>query len=66
MKILKYLLIGILAWMAISLAFGLVGGLIALVFKVAVPLALICGIGYVIYKLAGGDKAIGSSQKRLP
>lgn len=65
MKILKYVLIGIAALFAINIVFSLAVGLLGLVLKVVVPIAVIGGIGYVVYKFATRDKALPGSRKSL-
>jgi len=51
-KVFKYLVIGCLAFIGISVAFSLIGLAIALAIKVAV----IAAIGYGVYRLVGGGK----------
>lgn len=51
-KIFKYLVIGFLAFIGVSIAFSLIGLAIALAIKVAV----IAAIGFGVYKLVGGGK----------
>ncbi|MCA0360680.1 MAG: hypothetical protein LCH41_06475 [Armatimonadetes bacterium] len=61
------------AIVAVWLGFQLLGfvfaglvGLLGLVIKLAIPVALVLGVLYVAYRVTGGDKALPGERKRLP
>ena len=71
MKFLKYLFIGLLilvvgGW-ALKLVFGLAFGLLGLVLKLALPVIIVAGLGYVAYKMfSRNDKSLDGSRRQLP
>jgi hypothetical protein len=61
------------AIVAVWLGFQLLGfvfaglvGLLGLAIKLAIPVALVLGVLYVVYRATGGDKALPGERKRLP
>lgn len=66
----KFIALGILAlvglFFGVKLIFGLAGGLLALLFKLAIPAVIVLGVLYVIYRATGADKSLPGSNKRLP
>lgn len=67
MKFWQYVLIGIAVLIGANIVIGLVTGLLALVFKIAIPVLVIGGIGFVAYKYVTRDKALsGDSRRSLP
>jgi hypothetical protein len=58
LKILGIVILGLVAWKVVV-------GVTALVFKLAVPVLVIGGILYVVYRATGG-KALGGGRRTLP
>lgn len=59
--IVKFILVLIGLYIALQLAISLLG----LALRLAIPIAVLCGIGYLIYAAVGG-KLGGSDNKPLP
>lgn len=61
---LKFLLYVILALFGVFLVIGLVGKLVQLILGIAIPLAIIGGVGYILYavfvrkSLSGGGRSL--------
>lgn len=69
MKALQIIFYIVVGFLAISLAFKLIAGVVgilAFVLKAAIPIAIIGGVGYLIYKVSTSNKSLPDSQKRLP
>ncbi|MBX3115120.1 MAG: hypothetical protein KF824_02195 [Fimbriimonadaceae bacterium] len=70
MKVGKIIAIGILAIIAVffgvPLLTGLIGGLLALILKLAIPALIVLGVLYAIYRISGADKSLPGNGKSLP
>lgn len=70
MKAGKIIAIGILALIAVFVGIpmitGLIGGVLALILKLAIPAAIVLGVLYAIYRISGADKSLPGSGKSLP
>lgn len=62
-----YIILGILgimvAWWAVKFVFGLLIGVLGALLSVAIPLAVVGGIGYLIYRAVSGKKSLGSDHR---
>lgn len=73
MKIVKVISMLVLSLLAVWLGFQVLGflfaglvGLVGLVVKLAIPVALVLGVLYVVYRVTGGDKQLPGERKTLP
>lgn len=67
MKFVKTLVVAALAILAVFFAFKLVLVTLGLIFKILVPLAIVAGAVYVIYKITSKDKSLpGHRRHPLP
>ena len=61
-KLGAYVILGVIAaWLAFGLVFKIVGGLLSIVF----PLAIVGGVGLILYGLISG-RALGGGRRYLP
>lgn len=58
------IVVGVLTVLGVLYAIHLVLGLLGLAFHYLVPLAILGGIVYVVYKVSSSNKAIGGSGRR--
>lgn len=65
MKILKFILIGLAVWIGLGMAWALVKGLVALAFKLLIPLAIVGGVGYLVYRSVRNQSALPGSRRPL-
>lgn len=65
MKILKFVLIGLAVWIGLGMAWALVKGLVALAFQLIIPLAIVGGIGYVVYRSLDKSKSLPGSNRSI-
>lgn len=62
----KYLFIGLAVIIGGWFAIGLVIGLTKFILSIAVPVLIVAGVGYVVYRFATRDKSLPGSGKPLP
>ncbi len=62
-----YIILGILgimaAWWTVKFVFGLLFSVVGALLSVAIPLAVIGGVGYLIYRAVSGKKSLGSDHR---
>lgn len=62
----KTVIIVVLGLIALKIAAGLVGAIFGLIFNILLPVAVVLGIGWVIYRLSSGKSLTGGSKRTLP
>ena len=62
-KLGAYLILGVIAvWIALKVAFGALSALLGLV----MPIAIVGGIGLILYGLISGGRPLGGGRRYLP
>lgn len=63
-NVVKFILFVVLGIIALSVVLNLVSGLLALLFKIVVPLLIIGGVGYLVYRVID-RKALGRGPRSI-
>jgi hypothetical protein len=62
-KLGAYLILGVIVvWVAVGIFMGLVKGLLGLI----LPLAIVAGVGLILYGLISGGRPLGGGRRYLP
>lgn len=62
----KFLLYAVGGLIAIAIALRVLSFAVHVIFNVLVPVAVVLGIGYVVYRIATRDKALPGNRRPLP